>query len=232
MWTDGSLILQDTYWLQTAAYAVVDDSGEVIHEGRVNHFSLSSFTAELFAGVTAFVTAATPVVIHTDCKTLVNMFTELQQRRSVPLDWAHREWWDYMWKVFLDRSVSAVQPCAFEWMPAHLCDHIALDEITDEFAQGLEWPKVALRCNRIAGNAAKRLAHSLALICIHNCNMNVLLGRHVLRISLKLWATIVLSRMFILPKKKPIRTIRKMCCNRAFRIGTGIHRSTLLIGSQ
>lgn len=162
LWTDGSLVLQDSYWLQTAAYAVVDEARQVVSKGRVNHFALSSFTAELFAVVCAFATSSSPVVIFTDCKTLVNMFHELLQTNVIPLDWAHRQWWVFLWKLFCDRRCLVDLPCSLIWMPAHQCDDVPLADIDDTVAQKVGWPVGHLICNRLADNAAKSLAWELA----------------------------------------------------------------------
>ena len=164
LWTDGSLVLQESYWLQTAAYAVVNVHREVVAKGRVNHFSLSSYTAELFAGVAAFVTSSVPVEIITDCKTVVNMFFELIELGTVPPNWAHREWWTFFWQVYRDRDIGNGSPCSFVWMPAHQCDDVPLHDIDEEISKRVGWPVDHLICNRLADITAKQLAWDLAPI--------------------------------------------------------------------
>lgn len=49
-------------------------------------------------------------------------------------------------------------------MPAHLCDHIPIEQITDELASSLGWPKLSLICNRLADECAQSLAKEIAPI--------------------------------------------------------------------
>lgn len=49
LWTDGSVHLTTHPWLTLASYAVVADDETLLSVGRVFHWGLSSYTAELWA---------------------------------------------------------------------------------------------------------------------------------------------------------------------------------------
>ena len=50
-WTDGSVVLQESFWLTTGALAVVDQHENCVASGRVNH---ASYAAELIRTVCRF----------------------------------------------------------------------------------------------------------------------------------------------------------------------------------
>lgn len=60
VWTDGSVLLQESFWLTTAGYAVVAEDESCIASGQVCHISLSSCAAELFAVLIAVQEALLP----------------------------------------------------------------------------------------------------------------------------------------------------------------------------
>lgn len=58
VWTDGSVQLAQYPWLTMASYAVVAEDASLIVSGRVWHWRLSSYSAELWAILAAFSVAA------------------------------------------------------------------------------------------------------------------------------------------------------------------------------
>lgn len=85
VWTDGSVQLS----------AVVAEDSSLLAAGRVKHWRLSSYSAELWAVLEAFAAAPCPMVIHTDSLTIVNQFTELLRLDCLQLEWTHAQWWGF-----------------------------------------------------------------------------------------------------------------------------------------
>lgn len=69
-WTDGSVLWQENFWITTAAYAVIDKEGRVLHSGRVRRWSLSSYVVELWAIWIAFSQSDSAVHIYCDNQTV------------------------------------------------------------------------------------------------------------------------------------------------------------------
>lgn len=49
LWTDGSCEFSELYWHTVGAFAVIDCHDNTLYSGEVCHFTLSSFTCELWA---------------------------------------------------------------------------------------------------------------------------------------------------------------------------------------
>ena len=160
-WSDGSLVGAESFWLQTAAFAVIDVEQNCVYKGRVNSFALSSFTAEFYAILYTFYVSSGPVRIYTGCKTFVDKFNNLLQLRAAPKGWAHSTWWRHLLKVYELRCQIVDEPLQVHWIPVHLCDNIQVDAITDELAAELGWPKKCLIRNKLADAHAKALALDL-----------------------------------------------------------------------
>ena len=85
VWTDGSVFLAESYWLTTAAYSIIDALGRTVDTGPVQSPKLTSYSAELFAIYKATVLSSAAIVIHTDCKCIVDQFHQLLLHQE-PLD--------------------------------------------------------------------------------------------------------------------------------------------------
>ena len=77
--TDGSVVLQESFWLTAAAFAIYDDAGNQVAAAPVRHIALSAYAAELFALAVAIIRAPVCVKIFTDCKTIVDLFHTMTQ---------------------------------------------------------------------------------------------------------------------------------------------------------
>ena len=119
LWTDGSVQLAQYPWLTMASFAVVAEDTSLISSGRVWHWRLSSYSAELWAILVAFSTAAQPIVVHTDSLTIVKQFAELQRLDKVQLEWTHSQWWGFL-LALIHLGLSLIHPC--NWFGArHIC---------------------------------------------------------------------------------------------------------------
>ena len=63
-------------WLTIASFAVVVDDERLISVGRVWHWRLSSYSAELWAILVASAGPSQPVVIHSDSPTIVQQYMQ------------------------------------------------------------------------------------------------------------------------------------------------------------
>ena len=160
--TDGSVVLQESFWLTTAAYAIFDCAEHLVVSGPVRHISLAAYTAELFALPVAIILAPACVTIFTDCKTIVDLFSSMTQGGNILVYWSHAPIWRKILQVWQSKTMRCVRPVQVLWMPAHTCDHRVLSSIGvhEQFPSGLSgWH---IRANRRADEEAKRLAKASA----------------------------------------------------------------------
>lgn len=111
VWTDGSVQLSHYPWLTVASFAVVGQDGSLLDTGRVRHWRLSSYSAELWAVLAAFAMANSPMVIHSDSLTIVNQFNELLRTDQVQLEWTHTNWWGFLHLLLHQRKAFLSRRC-------------------------------------------------------------------------------------------------------------------------
>ena len=162
VWTDGSVQPTHHPWLSLAAYAVIAENEELLAAGRVHHWRLSSYSAELWAVLTAFAMAETPLVIHTDSLTIVNPFTDLLRLGHVQIDWTHANWWNFLHLLIHQRNGSCAMPLQLVWCPAHLLEHLPAELITEADATAAGSTKRDILLNRLADDHAKQHIWMLA----------------------------------------------------------------------
>ena len=163
-WTDGSVIFANSFWLVSAAFAVVDEQENCIFSGPVHHVCLSSFAAELHAFMVAVMFCEQRVHVYTDSRTIVDMFEELIKCGFVASHWTHKKWWQRVLDLWVSRSRLVHEPICISWIPAHTCDSFPLDSVDQTVADGLGIELCHLRGNRIADRAAKDCASRSAAI--------------------------------------------------------------------
>ena len=134
VWTDGSVQLTPYPWLAIASFAVIAADESIIAVGRVRHWRLSSYSAELWAILVAFAGAEQPLVIHTDSLTIVKQFLVLLQTETVQVEWTHANWWSFILDQLLHRKELHPSPLQLLWCPAHLLEHVPSQALTDELA--------------------------------------------------------------------------------------------------
>ena len=162
VWTDGSVQLTAYPWLAIASFAVIAADESIISVGRVRHWRLSSYTAELWAIVVAFARAEQPLVIHTDSLTIVKQFLVLLQTETVQVEWTHANWWSFILDQLLHRKELHPSPLQLLWCPAHLLEHVPSQALTDELANKAGSTRQDIILNRLADNCAKQHIAQLA----------------------------------------------------------------------
>ena len=160
LWTDGSVNNGQSFWHTTASFATVDINGCTIFKGRVSHWTISSYTAELWAIIYTFVASEQPVVIHTDCKTIVSQIEFLLEFGHVPQIWTHLSWWNFFASILNLRKSHCDQPIQVAWCKAHQSDHLPIEFLTPKFASSIGVDFHDLFCNRKADAAAKQVLQS------------------------------------------------------------------------
>ena len=155
LWTDGSVVLSKSYWKTRAAYAVIDSNTCVVAAGKVHHWALSSYTAELFAILVAFASATGPCIIHTDSLTIVQQFQDLLNGSGLPHHLQHYAWWRFLFKLIEERGGQENSPLHIVWCPAHSWDHLPLECISDEMLDFKNLSRADLTNNRKADLVAK-----------------------------------------------------------------------------
>lgn len=164
MWSDGSVQLSHHPWLTLASFAVVAEDEQLLVAGRVCHWRLSSYSAELWAVLAAFAIASQPIVVHTDSLTVVNQFNELLRLGSVQVEWTHANWWGFLLALLHQRRGFCEAPLQLVWCPAHLLEHIPADLLTEEAATYAGSCKRDILLNRVADDFAKQ---QIAKIAVH-----------------------------------------------------------------
>ena len=158
LWTDGSLLWSQFFWLQAGGFAVIDDVGSCLQHGPVNSLSLTSFTTELWAVLIAVTKTPTSLRVFTDCKTLVDKFNYVIEHGLVPTCWAHYSWWIFLFDIVRRRNLVYRNAVQLFWIPAHKFESIPCDLITSDMAKAAGTTVQNIRLNRIADFSAKEAA--------------------------------------------------------------------------
>ena len=156
LWTDGSCDYSHLFFHTIAAFAVVNASGNLVSSGPVKHWSLSAYAAELFAVLSAFAGATRAVVIHCDCKSLVQQVLEMTQANHVPCVWSHLSWWHYLLQLWRMRKNICQEPLDIVWIPAHIAEHTAPELISYQCAKKHNTTIWDILNNRKADHFAKQ----------------------------------------------------------------------------
>ena len=134
LWTDGSCDYGNLFFQTIAAFAVVDATGHLRKSGAVNHWSLSAYAAELFAVIVAFADASRPILIHCDCKSLVDQIQFMMKENFIPSVWSHLSWWHFLFQIWTFRKSFHSSPLQITWIPAHVAENTPDELITRETA--------------------------------------------------------------------------------------------------
>ena len=155
VWTDGSVMWQEHFAVTCAGFAVVDQHNHVIAEGPVHHWLLTSYTAELWALIHAFVTSTGPLTIKSDCKAVVDHVHWMCQQGTIDQHWPHVSWWHFLYHVWHARCRFVSDPLIAIWIPAHLLEQIPEHLIDEDMAHAHGSTVVDILRNRTADHAAK-----------------------------------------------------------------------------
>ena len=100
----------------------------------------------------------TAIVVHTDCKTVVDQFQHLLCHQGPKGALCHPYWWQAIWSVIEQRQQLHPQPGQLVWIPAHVVDDVDDALITDQFANDHNTTRLDIILNRIADKIAKETA--------------------------------------------------------------------------
>lgn len=179
MWTDGSLVHGQKFWLATAAFAVVNANHEVVRQGLVNHWALSAYAAEVWAIIVTCVTATTKLQIFSDCETAVKHANIIVAGSSVPPTWICQEWWRKLAHVVALRTSTDTRPFEAQWIPAHCFEHVPDALWTEDLARCKQTTVEHIYNNRLCDRAAKQLAQRLSPVdCQVQIQADQIIERH------------------------------------------------------
>ena len=150
LWTDGSVLASDFFWLTSGAFAVVDLTGHCIAKGQVWHWSLCSFTTELWAVIVAAALADSSVIIFTDNKAVAQNFKQMIDLQGVPSHWSHFHWWAFLLDL-IDRKYDATGATIdVHWIPAHKFESMPVEFISERLAHSAGTSVIDILFNRKA----------------------------------------------------------------------------------
>ena len=163
-WTDGSVLMQECFWLTSAGFSVIDSSGSIVCSGPVHHVTLNSYTAELFAITQAVLFSKCRLRIWTDCQTVVTQFSDLVSQNAVDDHWSHKGWWQWLLHVWRQRVHRQTEPIQLRWMKAHAFDNIPEYKWTEQMLREAGLTRQQILCNQRADFVAKEEARKNAAI--------------------------------------------------------------------
>ena len=160
LWTDGSILWSDVFWLTCGGCAVIDGQGQTVFASSVQHWSLCSYTVDFFAVAAAFLGATNPVDIYSDCQTLVTHFQMLTTGIDIP------NRWNTIKRIWDQRRAVVESPAEVIWIPSHTFDNIPFELITEEMPVAKKTNIQHVRGNRIADLVAEEQAAYDAAVAV------------------------------------------------------------------
>ena len=170
-WT--SVVASKYFWKARAAFAVIDQNTCVVASGKVRHWALSSYTAELYAILVAFASSSGPCVIHTDSLTIVQQFQRLLLLDQLPCNLQHFAWWKFPFHFIDERGGKESCPLHIVWCPAHNWDHLPLESITDEMLDFKSLSREDLVNHRKADLVAKEHLDGYSAITLRQIDLDL-----------------------------------------------------------
>ena len=162
VWTDGSVLWQENFWLTTATFAVIAKNGTLLHSGRVQRWCLSSYVAELWAVWSAFSSSAAPICVYCDNQAVVRNVQYMIQHDAVKVTWKCLDWWQTILALHRIPLEHVAKPLDIQWIPAHMFEdtpiHMLCPRLVAEAGTTIEH----VTRNREADQAAKALAAKVA----------------------------------------------------------------------
>ena len=134
VWTDGSVIWNDVFWITAGGYAVANEFGTCVAKGPVTHWALSSYTAELWALLVAVALTSQRLQVFTDSQTVANQFKQMVANARVDPHWSHQRWWRKLFAMWNQRLRFVENPIEVIWIAAHCFEHIPIECITEDMA--------------------------------------------------------------------------------------------------
>ena len=164
LWTDGSVLYAENFWITNASFAVLDESQKIRHKGLVQHWNLSSYAAELWAVLVACAAASFPTMIFCDCLSVVEQAQIIFAGNKPHITWSHTRWWTFLHHIVCRRREVCDEPCRISWIPAHCYEGIPIELISEDLAALKGTTIEHIWHNRLVDAAAKEFAHSTAAV--------------------------------------------------------------------
>lgn len=164
VWTDGSVMWPHSFWLTTAAYAVIGSDATILSVGRVKRWNLSSYVAELWAIWMALKLVSAPLHIYCDNNAVVCNIGTLLSTGRIEAHWKCQDWWRAIQTVVQQRSALHRQPLQTTWIPAHLCEDVPDNMLDERVVASLGSSVRHVMLNRRADAVAKACALRIAPI--------------------------------------------------------------------
>ncbi len=155
LWTDGSCEHSNMYWHTIGGFAVIDKNDSIVQAGEVFHFALTSFSCELWAILAAFSGASGPLLIHSDCDSLVKMICLFSSIETIPVEWPHFTWFAFLFQIYQIRKSVCNQPLTLKWCPSHILESTPWFLISDAEARACNTTVQNIWHNRTADRDAK-----------------------------------------------------------------------------
>ena len=155
VWSDGSCDETKNFWYTIGGFAVISADAKVLASGPVFHWALSAYSCELWALIVAFATSDSPITCHSDCLSLCNQVNELIAVGKVDPTWAHLEWWNFLYLIYVTRCECVQKPLQVQWCPSHILDHIPVELISEQQARQFNTTWISIARNRLADRVAK-----------------------------------------------------------------------------
>lgn len=164
LWTDGSVLFAENFWITNAAFAILDESQQIRYKGLVQHWNLSSYAAELWAVLVACAAAYFPMTIYCDCLSVVEQAQKIFAGQNPQATWSHFRWWNFLYSIVCLRKKVCEVPFQIIWIPAHCFEGIPIELLTEDLAALKGTTKEHILHNRLVDAAAKEFAHSTATV--------------------------------------------------------------------
>lgn len=168
VWTDGSVVHGECFWLANAACAALDETQRLRHCGRVSHWNLSAYVAELWGVIIACSAAQFPTTIYCDCLSVVEQAASIFAGETPNPRWTCYPWWLFLHRLTSNRREIQNHPFWIQWIPAHCYEGIPVEILTEELA-GLKGTTIEhILHNRLVDAAAKEFGSlTYTPCCLH-----------------------------------------------------------------
>ena len=164
LWTDGSMLYAENFWITNATFAILDESQKIRHKGLVQRWNLSSYAAELWAVLVACAQASFPTTIYCDCLSVVEQAQSIFAGNQPHSTWSHRRWWTFLHHLVCRRKEVCDEPFRISWIPAHCFEGIPIELISEDLAALKGTTTEHIWHNRLVDAAAKEFAHRTASV--------------------------------------------------------------------
>ena len=167
LWTDGSVLWSERFWITTATFAVVGPDLQVVAKGLVSYPCLNSYVAELWGLLQACLHSKHCVQIFCDCKSVVEHAHQVFVTGIADESWLCQDWWRFLANLTLYRQQQHPQPFAVQWIPAHCFEQLPIEAISDQMAQSRHTSVRHIEQNRKADLVAKEYATALSPVRVN-----------------------------------------------------------------